>query len=211
MLRYLRRTTLVGQRKDYDRAEEYYQKALAADPNHAITFGNYANFLAGQRKDYDRAEEYYQKAIAADPNHANNLANYAELLVLNRPFEIALDYLRRVAALPVFHDEPNDSVSILWMSGAMLVVAGESITAIVGSLKGVVTAADYESTWNYDDLNAWVEQTFINSAYAAFWIAVGRVCGNVEKVTTLDVFPQWRDTPPMPIEAGLRAASGENS
>ena len=67
-------------RKDYDRAEEYYQKALEADPQQAINLGNYAIFLADNRKDYDRAEEYYQKALEADPQNANNLGNYANFL-----------------------------------------------------------------------------------------------------------------------------------
>ncbi len=68
---------LKNQRKDDARAEEYYLKALAADPKDADFSATFANFLKNQRKDDARAEEYYLKAIAADPNHANNLGNYA--------------------------------------------------------------------------------------------------------------------------------------
>ena len=54
---------LCDQRKDYDRAEEYYRRAVDADSNHANHLGNYANFLCDQRKDYDKAEEYYLSLI----------------------------------------------------------------------------------------------------------------------------------------------------
>ncbi|MEK7814043.1 MAG: tetratricopeptide repeat protein, partial [Candidatus Desantisbacteria bacterium] len=50
-------------RKDYDRAEEYYKRALELDPNDADYTGNYALFLHNIRKDYDRAEEYYKRAL----------------------------------------------------------------------------------------------------------------------------------------------------
>jgi tetratricopeptide (TPR) repeat protein len=69
-------------RKDYDRAEEYFKKALELDPIDADNTGNYANFLKDIRKDYDRAEEYYKKALELDPNHANNTGNYAQLLIV---------------------------------------------------------------------------------------------------------------------------------
>jgi Tfp pilus assembly protein PilF len=33
------------ERKKIDRAEEYYQQAITANPNHASNLGNYAEFL----------------------------------------------------------------------------------------------------------------------------------------------------------------------
>jgi len=67
-------------RRDYDRAEAMYERAIKADPNHANNLGNYANFLETIRRDYDRAEAMYERAIKADPNHANNLSVYAVFL-----------------------------------------------------------------------------------------------------------------------------------
>ena len=56
-------------RRDYDRTEEMYERAVEADldPGHANSLGNYALFLESVRRDYDRAEEMYERAIAADP------------------------------------------------------------------------------------------------------------------------------------------------
>ncbi len=68
---------LENVRKDFDRAEEHYRRAMEADPNNAINLGNYATFLKNARKDFDRAEEHYRRALEADPNDAINLGNYA--------------------------------------------------------------------------------------------------------------------------------------
>ena len=67
-------------RGDHDQAEQMYQRALAADPDHANNLGNYAIFLTTVRGDHDQAEQMYQRALAADPEHANNLGNYANFL-----------------------------------------------------------------------------------------------------------------------------------
>ncbi len=76
---------------DYDRAIEYFKKALAIDlkklgPEHPSVAGNYNSLgSAYQRKgDYDRAIEYYQKALAIDlkklgPEHPNVAIGYNNL------------------------------------------------------------------------------------------------------------------------------------
>ena len=52
-----------------DRAEEMYERAIEADPNHAYSLRNYARFLQYVRHDYDRAEEMYRRFIEADSDH----------------------------------------------------------------------------------------------------------------------------------------------
>jgi tetratricopeptide (TPR) repeat protein len=105
----------VNQRKDDARAEEYYLKALAADPNHANNLGNYASFLKNQRKDDARAEEYYLKAIAAEPNHANTLGNYASFLKNQRKDDARAEeyYLKALAADPNHANNLNNYVQFL--------------------------------------------------------------------------------------------------
>ena len=56
-------------RRDYDRAEEMYERAIKADPTNADILGDYADFLEGFRRDYDRAEAMYERAIEADSDH----------------------------------------------------------------------------------------------------------------------------------------------
>ena len=43
-------------RRDYDRAEEMYKRAVEADPKYARGLGNYARFLKNARRDYDRSK-----------------------------------------------------------------------------------------------------------------------------------------------------------
>ena len=59
---------LQNVRRDYDRAEEMWQRAIEANPNHARILGGYADFLENVRRDYDRAEEMYRRATRTDPN-----------------------------------------------------------------------------------------------------------------------------------------------
>ena len=53
---------LCDQRKDYDRAEEYYRRALQIDPNHINNLKNYAIFLKDIRHDAKAARKYRQRA-----------------------------------------------------------------------------------------------------------------------------------------------------
>ena len=53
-------------RRDYDRAEEMYKRAVEADPNNARGLRKYAHFLQYVRHNYDRAEEMYKRAVEAD-------------------------------------------------------------------------------------------------------------------------------------------------
>jgi Tfp pilus assembly protein PilF len=95
-------------RKDYDRAEEYHRRALAADPNHANNLGNYALFLCDVRKDYDGAEEHFRRALAVDPNHATNLGNYALFLAkFRKDYDGAEEHFRRALAV-----DPNHATNL---------------------------------------------------------------------------------------------------
>ena len=85
-----------------------YDRAIDADPNHANTLGNYANFLTDVRHDHDRAQAMYDRAIDADPNHANTLGAYAIFLgTVRREYDRAQEmYERAIDA------DPTDAVSL---------------------------------------------------------------------------------------------------
>jgi Tfp pilus assembly protein PilF len=67
-------------RKDYDRAEEFYKRAIEADPKDAASLTGYGLFMSCVRGDYDRADESYRRAVKADPHDASSLAGYAFFL-----------------------------------------------------------------------------------------------------------------------------------
>jgi Tfp pilus assembly protein PilF len=67
-------------RKDPDRAEEFFKRALELDPKRPIVLGNYANLLLSARRDPDLAEDYYKRALELEPNNPGQVGNYANLL-----------------------------------------------------------------------------------------------------------------------------------
>ena len=89
-------------RRDSDRAEAMFERAITADPTDADNLGNYAVFLKTVRREYDRAEAMFERAITADPNHARNLGNYATFLTdVRREYDRAETmYERAIGADP---------------------------------------------------------------------------------------------------------------
>ncbi len=95
---------LQNVRKDFDRAEEYYKRALELDPESVIKLGNYALFLQNVRKDFDRAEEHFKRALELDPEHANNLGGYAIFLQnVRKDFDRAEEHFKRALELDPEH------------------------------------------------------------------------------------------------------------
>lgn len=86
---------LSSVRKEPDRAEEFFERAIEADPERANAVGNYANFLSDVRKDADRADEFYRRAIEIDPDHSNNLGNYGLFLSDRNEPDRAEEFFRR--------------------------------------------------------------------------------------------------------------------
>ena len=87
-------------RKDHDKAEEYFKKAVELDQKNANNLGNYAIFLRKNRTDYDKSEEYFKKAIGLDPKQANNLANYAIFLKdIRKDYDRAEEYFKKAIEL----------------------------------------------------------------------------------------------------------------
>jgi Tfp pilus assembly protein PilF len=67
--------------KLFDKAMEYYEKALDINPNNAITNFNYALLFHNNFKNPQKAKVYYEKALKIVPNNLKVLNNYAILLM----------------------------------------------------------------------------------------------------------------------------------
>ena len=97
---------LTDVRREYDRAQDMYERAITADPANARNLGNYAVFLKNVRRDYDRAQAMYERAITADPNHANNLGNYSQLLFATGRDKSAIALVTRALPLAGTDEKP---------------------------------------------------------------------------------------------------------
>ena len=57
----------VQKRGDVKRSEEYYERAILAEPNDGEVLSEYAQLQWNVHGDKDRAEAYYNRAIEAAP------------------------------------------------------------------------------------------------------------------------------------------------
>ena len=70
---------LLERKGDTEEAENYYKRAIEADPKCALALNNYG-LLLKRKGNTEEAEIYYKKAIEADPKYARALHSYAILL-----------------------------------------------------------------------------------------------------------------------------------
>mmetsp|Transcript_22138 Transcript_22138/g.51076 ORF Transcript_22138/g.51076 Transcript_22138/m.51076 type:complete len:304 (+) Transcript_22138:528-1439(+) len=102
-------------RKDPDRAEALYRRALAVEPTQPQALGNYARFLANVRGDLHRAEGLYEQALANGPNHVHNLVNFAQLLKQVERYDDAQELLKRATvADPESPIALNNYANFMW-------------------------------------------------------------------------------------------------
>ena len=57
----------VQEKGDFKRSEEYYERAILAEPNNGEVLSQYAQLQWNVHGDKDRAEIYYNQALEAAP------------------------------------------------------------------------------------------------------------------------------------------------
>ena len=65
---------------DRRRAEEYYSRAILADPNDGELLSEYARLVWEVHGDEERASSYFHRAARADPHNSHVLAAQAAFL-----------------------------------------------------------------------------------------------------------------------------------
>lgn len=71
---------LHRRRKDYDKAQSFYLKALQQFPDSSFTHLKYAGFLRHARKDGKSAEVHYKLSCEKNPQNSEALGGYASYL-----------------------------------------------------------------------------------------------------------------------------------
>jgi len=95
---------LMKVRKNYDKAEQLYRKAMEIDPQDADYIGNFAIMLHKVRKNYDEAERHYRKAFELNPKHAGYIGNFALFLVeVRKNYDEAERHYRKALELDPKH------------------------------------------------------------------------------------------------------------
>jgi tetratricopeptide (TPR) repeat protein len=192
---------LTDIRKDHDRAEALYRKALELDPNHATNTGNYALFLKDIRKDYDRAEALYRKAMELDPNDANHNSNFAEALLEQGKWAASEAQLRRAWQQSWNGDRELLPVTVLLRLCSLWSQtppnAGQGAAAVrdsLGWLKQLLGEGVRQPTWSFENVFTALAQRW-SAERQTFARALASVVNGRADLSSLDAFPEWRDTP----------------
>lgn len=91
-------------KKDHEKAEDCYMKAIAMNPANPRFYANYALFLKNVRDDPAAAAENYRKAIELDSAYGTALGGYANLLFSDlRELDEAEKYYKRAIDLDPTH------------------------------------------------------------------------------------------------------------
>lgn len=76
------------QEENYEKAVEYFTRAIEENPNEAIGYINFGNLLSSMNED-ERAEKFFQKAITLDEHAATAFYSLANLYYNAERFEEA--------------------------------------------------------------------------------------------------------------------------
>lgn len=95
---------LHRKKRDYEKADAFYTKAIELYPDHSSILLKYAGFVRHVRRDIARSEEFYLKSIEANPENADALGSYASFLhgVYNKTAE-AEEYYQKAMKYDDLH------------------------------------------------------------------------------------------------------------
>lgn len=111
---YLYAWYLWATRKEYDKAEQYYQKAIEFEPRNHIALGAYAAFLFDVRQDYERAQTLFEEALSIAPANSWNLGNYGFFLKkVRKEYERAGELLEKAIKLDSGNASALENYAIL--------------------------------------------------------------------------------------------------
>ncbi len=133
-------------RHDYERADEYYRRALQADPQNANHLCNYAGFLLTQGKNKEGLEVLDKVVRLPEASEAGTVAAESWFYAFaHRPVEGRDEALRRLkrvltngARSPGWDFRPNicrarqdNHPDVLWLDKLAAVISGEADIAIL--------------------------------------------------------------------------------
>ncbi len=153
---------LANIRKDYDRPEEHYRRALEADPKHA-------------------------RHIGTDPKHANHLGNYAGFLLSRGRHENGLAVLDRALAAEGLSENPALAAEC-WFYG-LVHRPPEQQTEALEELKAILSAGGRSPGW---DLGPHLAQAKARGRADMLWLEkLAAVISDGADIATLDGWEEW--------------------
>lgn len=181
-------------RKDPDRPEAMYQRAIESAPQDGRILGSYALFLDQVRKAPDRAEAMYERAIEADPQSDNTLANYAGFVLSfnGARQESGLRYLDR-ALQRLGSDDSSPASADCWFY-ALVHWPDQMQGRAIDELRRVLEAGARSNGW---DFSARLAHAHAEKRVDLPWLEkLAAVISNGEDISTLNAWDRWNSTTP---------------
>ena len=89
---------IYNSKKEYDRSDEYFEKALEAYPRNTLVLNNYSYFLALRDEKLDKAKEMAKLANEIEPGVSSFEDTYAWLLYQTGDFKNAKTWIEKALA-----------------------------------------------------------------------------------------------------------------
>jgi tetratricopeptide (TPR) repeat protein len=155
------------ERKEYDRAIELYEKALAAASSADILY-NIARVYDVGLNDGPRATEYYRRYLAEPKTPAPRRQLAEQRIAALRPPPLIAPIETDPAATIADTALPQHGSSWTWRETSALALAGSGVIALgIGAGFGI-SAASQSDTWKRDcDGNVCQTQSGVNAAHTA--------------------------------------------
>jgi len=100
--------TFLKTQGDFDRAEQYFERAADAAPLNASILGNFATFLCEVRKDFKAGLAKFKRSFELEPGNVNNCCNFAKVLEIHfQDFSSAHDVFEKASFVS---NHPNISI-----------------------------------------------------------------------------------------------------
>ncbi len=172
-------------RKDYDRAEDFYKKALKIEPKNAKYLGIYANFLKNIRKDYDKAEVFYKKVLDIEPENARYLGNYPGFLLSMGKEEDGFSLLKKV----LFSTDKQNLLLECWFYCYAHTKDKKSRNQSLCKIKDLIKSGVRSPYWNLEENM----KTAVESGHpeSEFLEKLSKVISDEVNAKELDDFDVW--------------------
>jgi len=171
-------------------AEQMHLRALDIDPDNAHALSSFANFLATSLNQHERAEQMFRRSIKFHPKDPNTLGNYARYMFATGRSHEGLQLLDRALA----NTDAEASYAVLLELSFYRLAHDHRIEPkdALREVRAQLLAGHRSPGWDLTDNVVRARED--GHPFADLLAAIAKVIADEEPLSSLDAFPQWRDS-----------------
>ena len=189
-------TFLADQRGDLRRAQDCYERAVAADPADLDVLSMYIEFLARRLHDYERAEALYKRTLETAPNLHAVRANFGQFLA-GRGRLVEGENALLLTAEAVSGDFGNGNLAelfySLWLVSSMLAKDAERWER---RFKQLILQGFPRHPWSFEEMLQQAE-SYLSEDDLEYARALAQAFQEEDHVPGLEQLPRWRSIVPL--------------